>query len=609
MPHVFIFSNGLKRFSAQILFTSIFFLSFYGAFSQKTLKANSARNDLHLRHVVQVQETFRSIGKLYGLSGEDVAEYNNLEYYDAAVLPKYLTIPLNRKNYPTGKKAGSNEILVPVFRVNGSSERIVQFKKNIKRTPSGYSPIYNNNRLVSNFTGKLVFDGFLHTSKTNETVFKSITIDTVKTRIETKSLTRVDSNMNTSKEAVTAKSTQQQVVINSVPIHQTTDTGTPKIVSSHISSGKRTSMIAKPHSNGYKPVSRIDRVYFLVKIQVVIWVFLILAIFTYMAVKNRREVFKKRLDGSLRSLLINEILTEDSFTDNINRSLTFSELLKKQLRKKSNRQFVINEIINGRKNIKGRFGDNFLKLYLKLSLDRDSFTKLKSKSWSNVAMGIQELAIMEQHHKMAEIFNEINSSNEHVRMEAQAALVHLSGFGGLWFLNVLNYPISEWQQMRLISLLSSSPVSDIPDLHLLLSSPTESLVIFTLKLIGEFQQRTMHNEVVKCLRNKSEKVRFAAFKCLKDIYNQYTIDILIRKFANETKRNKIAIINIIGEIGNEEQTDFLLKVLALDDDTLKKAAAKALSNLGGNANYLLEKYCITHGDPYSKIFLHVKSAV
>ncbi|MCW3111896.1 MAG: repeat protein [Segetibacter sp.] len=567
---------------------------------------------------MQGKETFNSIGRLYRLTGEEVADYNNLEYYNAAVLPKYLTIPLNKKNYSKGKKAGSNEILVPVFRVNGSSERIVQFKKNSKRTASGFSLIYNNNRLVSKFDSKLVIDGFLHTSKTSQTVFTTIPIDDVKTTIPTGivnpkqelvPLAKVDPNINTSNEAPPRKIILQQAVIDSVPIAHTAVTPTPKIVSSSIKTERKKVAPTYPDNTAYRPVSRVDKVYLLVKIQIVICAFLVVAIFTYMAIKNRREVFKKRLDGSLRTLLIREILTEDSFTDNINSSLTFSEILKKQLQKKSNRQFVINEIINGRKNIKGRFGDNFLRLYLKLRLDQDSSTKLKSKNWNNVAKGIQELAIMEQHHKMPEIFNEINSSNEHVRMEAQTALVHLSGFGGLWFLNVLNYPISEWQQMRLISMLSSSPVSDIPDLHLLLSSPNESLVIFTLRLIGQFQQRSMHNEVVKCLRYKSEKVRFVALRCLKEIYNQHTANIFIRRFANETRRNKITIVKIIGEIGNEEHTDFLLEVLALYDDTLKITAARALSNMGNNAGYLLEEYCITHGDPYSKIFLHVKSAV
>jgi HEAT repeat protein len=193
-------------------------------------------------------------------------------------------------------------------------------------------------------------------------------------------------------------------------------------------------------------------------------------------------------------------------------------------------------------------------------------------------------------------------------MEAQSALVHLSGFGGLWFLNILNYPISEWQQMKLISMLSTSPVSDIPDLHLLLSSPNESLVIFTLKLIGRFQQRTMHNAVVKCLGNKSEAIRYVAIKCLKEINNPYTPGVLVRRFSTETRRNKIAIVNVIGEIGDKDQTDFLLEVLSLNDDTLKIAAARALSNHHIQGGALLEEFCNTQGPPYTQILLHIKSA-
>ncbi|MDQ6813588.1 MAG: HEAT repeat domain-containing protein [Bacteroidota bacterium] len=564
---------------------------------------------MRLRHVVQPHQTFNTIGRLYGLTGEQVADYNNLEFYEDEVLAKYLAIPLTQRNFSREKKPFHTEILVPVFRVNGSRDRLVLFK-----APNGP-------HVSLSLARELLPDGFLHTSKANESIFRTVPVVVFskansKTKRDTALVDQLDTSIVKAKDAATLplKDTSAVVAPATKKADSTTISLTAPVIIKKAEVLKTAVKKAKPATTATtarrsRPVLRVEKVFFLVKVQITITIVLVVLIFLYLAIRNKRDLFKSQQKRSIRALLIEQILTEESLSTNSDQEKNFFALLKKKLSKKANRQFLIDELANGRKNIKGKAGERFLKLYLLLHLEEDSAAKLKSRKWNAVAKGIQELSMMQQHHYMSEIFSQINSRNEHVRMEAQSALVQLSGFGGLWFLNVLNHPISEWQQMRLISMLSASPVSDIPDLHLLLTSTNDSLVIFTLKLIGVFQQRSVHNDVVKCLGNKNEKVRFTAIKCLREINDENTPNILIRRFANETRMNKIAIVNAVGELGNKNHFKYLLEVLSLNDDTLKITAAKALTKIGTEGHELLEQYCNTNGYPYSQIFLHIKQAV
>lgn len=586
MSTLFIFSNGHKYLFLRVSFTLIICLSWLFLFSQKKPIQTKISPNVHLKHIVQPGETFTTIGQLYGLSGEEIADYNNLEYYDNEVVPNFVTIPLSKKNYSKEKRVFSTEFLVPLYHIDGNAKTLVRLKKK------------GANKLVRRVNGRALLAGYLHTTKVDQEVFQ----------ISLPETPEPNTVANTKQKDTVLLAPKQQTALVATVIKNDTNS-LSKIAPTIIGSPEKKAVFAEVIEPQPRLVSRVEKVLFLVKIQVVITIFLVTLIFLYTAARNKKEVLNAKLNSTIRKVLINEIIAKNSFSENINNELSTSSFLRKQLSKRANRQFIIDEITNGRKSIKGDVGNNFLKLYLELNLDKDSANKLKSKNWNDVVKGIQELSIMEQNHKMTEIFHEINSKNEFIRMEAQSALVHLSGFGGLWFLNVLNYPISEWQQMKLLSILASSPVSDIPDLHLLLNSPNESLIIFTLKLIGFFKMRTMHNEVVKCLGDKRETIRFFAIKCLKEIHNEYTASILFRRFATETKRNKIAIVKVIGEIGDQGQIDFLLEVLSLDDDTLRISAATALTKHGAKGSYLLEEYCDKIGGRYSQILLHTKSAV
>jgi hypothetical protein len=591
----------ISQKSLRALGTLLVLVAFFQAAGQ-TAHSNSPKRDRYIRHVVQPHQTYDLIARVYGVTGRNLAAFNNLEYHKDEVLAKYLTIPVKRSNNTVAEKRSNNV----EQKVKGKLETSVVFKNRIRRTANDYFPVSLENELISP-SGRRPIQTSLPVASRRDTIGFTPLISRNASTVSPASISTIKQVFLQHKQIGTVPPSHP-ITVRSVAFPSPTNNHT----SSVISTTYKVTTKAKLSSSGNrrsKPKTRVEKVYMLVRTQIIITLSLVALIFSCMVTRNRREIRTAKSEQFLRSMLIDNVTSHPVFLDDPSRQFHVSELWKKQLKKRTTRTFIIDEIITGRKNIKGKIGENFLKLYVGLKLDEESFSKLKSKQWNQVAQGIQELALMEQHHRMSDIFREINSKNEYVRAEAQSALVYLSGFRGLWFLKVLSHPISEWQQMRLINMLSSFPVSNIPDLHILLSSSNQSLVIFTLKLISAFQQRGMHNEVIRCLGTKNELVNFHAINCLKEIYNASTAKTLAERFPFESRRNKFAIVKVVGEIGDESQIDFLLRVLALSDNAFKMCAATALTGMGNKGSYLLEKYCNSKGDPYSQIFRHIKSAV
>lgn len=162
-----------------------------------------------------------------------------------------------------------------------------------------------------------------------------------------------------------------------------------------------------------------------------------------------------------------------------------SPLVMRSLRRRPARSLLTAELMSGKKALSGSAGENIARLYVVLGLDLDSLHKLGRRSWHHKAQGIQELALMEQRRHVTRIYRLTNDRNEIVRMEAQAAIVRLYGFEGLRFLDVIAWPMSEWQQIHLLRVLSRVPGSPSADVRRWLQSANPSVRDFARKLIAE----------------------------------------------------------------------------------------------------------------------------
>ena len=306
--------------------------------------------------------------------------------------------------------------------------------------------------------------------------------------------------------------------------------------------------------------------------------------------------------------MVHELIHEAVFLDEDEagpQPIPVPESVVKLMPKAHFRKLLIDEIMSVKKNMSGTASDNLQKLFLQLKLEKYALKSLKSRKWYIKAKAIQELTVMEIDEFAALLYPYTNDQNEHVRMEAQSALVQFNGFEGLRFLDIATYPISDWQQIKLLQKLSGVPPSNI-ELDAWLKSTNDSVVVFALKLARNYQRFELHDDILACLDHEDSRVRTEAINFLALISTEETSDAFISRFLGEEFKHQLAMINAMQHIVTEKDILFLADLLGDDSYEMKRSAARALSKMGDRGMTVLQEHVQQSGYPLNEIVLQIK---
>lgn len=542
----------------KILLTIAFCLALTVGFAQKQkLFIKGTKGDLYINHKVGLKETYASIASKYGLSPAQLAYYNNLDYHKGKLLAKFLKVPLNNSNF------------VSAAPVQGSYA-IAVFKKNTGPAEIAGYIVAGADRLSK---APVKSTSLNDSSKANETI--AATPDTsLATNAAPAIAQKVATQQPKKAPATWIKRSKQR--------HPQVNHGPGRFIKEFFSSAIVNTMAA----------------------------FVIIAIiYFYASIKKQRFTTKRKLRKDIVKLISGAILNNENGNEPSQLVADMPPLLKGQFQQKEVCQLLIDEIITAKRSFRGQGATNLNNLYQQLNLLPYSVAKLNNRRWYVKAKGIQELASMDQSDYLFRIYRLTNSRNEYVRMEAQSAIVHFAGFKGLRFLKVLTYPISNWQQIKLIEQLRFLQANELPDAKKLLQSQNNSVVIFTIKIISVFHHLDLHDAVLGCMHYPDAEVRYHAVNCLQYIYNATTAKSLEKFYDDEVLRNQLAILQAVKQIGSEEQTDFLYLKLFDKNDAVKMAAADALIICCPHALELLKSVSKEKGYPYTQIFNQLKENV
>lgn len=299
---------------------------------------------------------------------------------------------------------------------------------------------------------------------------------------------------------------------------------------------------------------------------------------------------------------ISEVISDPTSTD-----LSVPENFLVIFKRPEARQMIIEELVKNKSSFLGIVSDNIIQLYFQLGLNVDSSTKLEDKRSHIQCQGIHELCVMEQKDHYGKIYHLTNSKNSDVRIEAQTAIIQLYGFNGLRFLDVVSYPITDFQQLKLLEMLRQLTFTELPKLGRWLTSENDTVVCFALKLAQHYKQVQVHEEAVRCLENKNETVRIQAVKTLAQIANNTTANLLTGAYSNERFTNRLNILRELPKIADNDQRDFLIVQLHEGHEFLKLASAKVLAKCTTDGMEILEAKSYNEPEPYEAIYLHVKA--
>jgi hypothetical protein len=334
---------------------------------------------------------------------------------------------------------------------------------------------------------------------------------------------------------------------------------------------------------------------------------IIILLFTYgtLYVKKKKVVYQKYLHKNIEDWLSTGIIEETDKNVVALPTLKFLLVLKNPIL----RQLTINELIALKKSFWGDAAKNITILYVQLGLKDFSLKKLKSNKWHVKARAIQELYLMQQREALPRIYKNVNSTNEFIRMEAQIGIIHLIGFDGLRFLNVIDNKLTEWQQIKLLDQLSKFPINEdvlTADIPKWLRSSNETVIMFAMKLVDRYHRYNEYNNVAICLDHENELVRKQAVNTLHKIKNDTTSKLFVEHYENETYFNKLNILNCLEDIATVSDSEFLTRLLQEPNDTLKLKAARVLALCHKQGLRTLEEAGRLQPVPYQQIYLHIK---
>ena len=333
-------------------------------------------------------------------------------------------------------------------------------------------------------------------------------------------------------------------------------------------------------------------------------IIIVAATYIHLYRKKRLYLYTASIRNNLEVWITNIIL-EESAAD-IELPAKFYRILKN----KAARQLAIDELISCKKNFSGTVADTIVQLYNQLDLKKDSLKKLNSKrKWHVKARGIQELYLMDQKDVLKTIYKNTNNKNEFIRMEAQTGVIHMTGFAGLRFLDVISYPLTEWQQIKLLEQLRLTPSKEDfgESISGWLLSKNDTVVVFALKLADEYQQFSSRGNVVNCLVHPHESVRTQAVKALIRLADESTPVILAGYFRKESYINRAIMLDALAALATEDQSDFLLTLMDDPNNIIRLKAAIVLSNCCKDGMAILEKRAIEEPEPFERILRHVKT--
>lgn len=252
-------------------------------------------------------------------------------------------------------------------------------------------------------------------------------------------------------------------------------------------------------------------------------------------------------------------------------------------RKASDRQLLLERLIGYKKSFGGRTGELLRRIYLELGLEKMSFKKMKSFSWSNKVKGIRELTDMDIIISDVNILPLTNSKRHELRAEARNAYIKLSKNEPFKFFDISTEPLLMWDQIELFKTITTTENIAIPNFARWVTySNNKSIISFCLKLIVHYNQIDAAPAVMKLLDNKDHVLRAEAINCLGKLKVEEVEQRLIHIYSNQPLKCQIEILKAIGRFETGKSFQFLKQefLYSTDFDIRKNAALSLVKNAG-----------------------------
>lgn len=269
--------------------------------------------------------------------------------------------------------------------------------------------------------------------------------------------------------------------------------------------------------------------------------------------------------------------------------------LKKDLSDPFKRSIIVLTLLKLKNEISGELDESIQKLYFQTGLIDFAISKLRSKKWYVVAKGVRELTQFHIKEVHDEVITLINHPKNEVRKEMQLYLVNLFSFKGLDFLDLLQTPLSEWDQIQLLEVLQRFDDQQVFDIKPWLKSSNDTVVIFALKLADIYIQFQAKEDLIELLAHKNEKIRIELLNVLGNLNIIEAKSIVMSNFSECSQEEQIAFFKMMEKMPESDDEPFLLEYIHHENFEIKLSALKNLKMIN-SSTFNIHKHLGTDPD-------------
>ncbi len=321
------------------------------------------------------------------------------------------------------------------------------------------------------------------------------------------------------------------------------------------------------------------------------------------------EVEKNSFNEWLEQIEV-EPAIQDELDDTIKDLSPIQQSIISKLRKealvKSKRKIIISILYKLMEEVSGEMSDSIKVLYIETGLIDYALKKINNTEWSIKAKSIGELSRFEVKEGHYEVVKCMDHSNKEVRKEAHLYMVNLFQFDGLYFLNELKTPLSEWDQIQILEILQRFDDQQICDIRPWLKSTNDTVVLFGLKLAQIYNQYEINDTLIELLSHKSKSIRVCVIEVLTHLYGLEAKDMLKANFNELSLEEQLSFFTMLEKLVIPSDEPFIEKHLFHKDFEIQLLALKILKSINEDKYKVLNNL---PADQKSKAMLQLENTI
>lgn len=299
----------------------------------------------------------------------------------------------------------------------------------------------------------------------------------------------------------------------------------------------------------------------------IMWALVVLFFFVLIELTVHLKLLRKRLrkhhasrlkfQNEYESLLVNYLYASDENGELSAVQKEINAKIKAGLFKSYKRKIFIKVMIKLMNEISGELTDNLNQLYRDLGFVQFAKSKLRHEKWNVIAIGIRDLRYFKIEEVADDITKFINHPRKEIRREAHLYFLNVFNFQGLDFLNKLETPLSEWDQIGYFGILQNFDQQEIPDLSQWLYSKNDYVVLFTLNLVKIYNRMETKDNLMDLLNHENHEIRSKSIQLLNYFYVFEAKPELLKRYSSFTEVERLEVFKFLENMGDESDVEFI----------------------------------------------------